>query len=144
MNQSENQAFAMPNEQVTMYCKIQGAGAAAPVRAPNLLTGTSAAAMSFASNNFVSAVAADITRSGVGAYTLKLRDGFPVVNWIEGMVWATTGAAAYKDVFITDYNPVTRVVTFGVNLATSGAAVDLLSTDFLTFKFDCQKGIPPY
>lgn len=144
MNQSENQAYAMPSEVVIFYGKLVGAGAAAPVRATNAFSATSAASTSFASNNFISPVAADTTRSGVGLYTTKLRDSFPVVNWIEGMVWSTTGAAAAKDVFIFDYNPTTRVITFGVNLATTGAAVDLLATDFLTFKIDGQKNIPVY
>lgn len=144
MNQSENQAFAMPYESITLYAKLQGAGAAAPVRAPTTFSATSSAGYMAASNNFVSQTAADITRSGVGAYTAKLRDGLPVVNYVEGMVWATTGAAAAKDVFVFDYNPTTRVITFGVNLATTGAAVDLLATDFLTFKIDGQKSIPVY
>lgn len=144
MNESENQAFAMPRESITFYAKLQGAGAAAPVRAPTLLSLTSTAGFMHASNNFVSLTAADITRSGVGAYTAKLRDSVPVVLDIDGRVFATTGAAAYKDVYITDYNPTTRVVTFGTNLATTGAAVDLLSTDFLTFIITGQKNIPVY
>lgn len=144
MNDSENQAFAMPREHITFYAKIQGAGAAAPVRAPVLFSATSSAGYMHASNNYVSLTATDITRSGVGAYTAKLRDGLPTVLYIDAMVFATTGAAAYKDVFITDYNPTTRVITFGVNLVTSGAAVDLLSTDFLTFIIHGQKNIPTY
>jgi hypothetical protein len=144
MNQSENQMFSMAQEAIIFYGKLVGTGATAPVRAPNLTTGTSAAAMSFASNNFISSTPADTTRSGVGLYTTKLRDSCPVVNWIEGMVWSTTGAAEAKDVFIFDYNISTRVITFGVNLATTGAAVDLLATDFLTFKIDGQKNIPVY
>jgi hypothetical protein len=144
MIQSENPAYAMPSELITYFAKLQGAGAAAPVRAPNVTTGTSGAAMSFASNNFISLTATDITRSGVGAYTAKLRDILPVVISIAGEVWSTTGAAAYKDVFITDYNPTTGVITFGTNLATSGAAVDLLSTDFLTFTIKGQKNRPVY
>ena len=144
MNRSENQAFGMPSESIFFYAKLQGAGAAAPVRAPTTFSATSSAGFMHASNNFVSLTATDITRSGVGAYTAKCSDSLPVVNYIEGMVWATTGAAAYKDVFITDYNPTTRVITFGVNLATSGAAVDLLSTDFLTFRMEGQKNSPVY
>jgi hypothetical protein len=66
------------------------------------------------------------------------------VNFICGIVWATTGAAAAKSVSVFDYNPTTRVITFGVNLVTSGAVVDLLSTDFLTFKIDGSKSIPAY
>lgn len=144
MNQSENPAYAMPAEMITYYAKLQGAGAAAPVRAPNLLTGVSGAAMSAASNNFVSLTATDITRSGVGAYTAKFRDILPLVLEIDGRVWATTGAAAAKDVYIFDYNPTTGVVTFGTNLATTGAVVDLLSTDFLVFTIVGQKNKPAY
>lgn len=144
MNQSENLAFSMCFEQVTMFAKIQGAGAAAPVRAPTTFSATSMAGFMPASCNFVSTVAADITRSGVGAYTAKLRDGFPVVLDIDGRVNATTGAAAAKDVYIVDYNPTTRVITFGTNLATTGAVVDLLSTDFLTFTITAIKNVPTY
>lgn len=144
MIESENPAYAMPRETITYFAKLQGAGAAAPIRAPNLSTGVSAAAMSLASNNFISLTATDITRSGVGAYTAKLRDILPMVLDIDGRVWATTGAAAYKDVYITDYNPTTGVITFGTNLATSGAPADLLSTDFLVFTIIGQKNKPAY
>ncbi len=144
MNDSENMAFAMPREHITLYAKIQGAGAAAPVRAPTTFSATSSAGYMHASNNYVSLTAADITRAGVGAYTAKLRDGLPVVLDIDGRVWATTGAAAAKDVYIVDYNPTTRVITFGVNLATTGAVVDLLSTDFLVFTITGQKNAPTY
>jgi hypothetical protein len=62
-----------------------------------------------------------------------------------GFRWcSTTGAAAAKDVYVVDYNPTTRVITFGVNLATTGAAVDLLATDFLVFTITGQKGVPAY
>jgi hypothetical protein len=144
MNQSEYMAYGMPAEMITMYAKIVGAGAAAPLRAPTTFSATSMAGFMAASNNFVSLTAADITRSGVGAYTAKLRDGLPVVLDIDGRVYATTGAAAAKDVYIVDYNPTTRVITFGVNLATSGAVVDLLSTDFLTFTITGQKNVQAY
>ena len=144
MNESENASYAMPREQITFFAKIQGAGAAAPVRAPTLFSATSSAGFMHASNNYVSLVAADITRSGVGAYTAKLRDSVPVVNDVDGRVFATSGAAAAKDVYVIDYNPTTRVITFGTNLATTGAAVDLLSTDFLVFTITGQKSVPSY
>jgi len=134
----------MPYGHITFYGKIQGAGAAAPVRAPTTFSATSMAGYMHSSNNYISTVASDITRSGVGAYTAKVRDGLPVVLDIDGRVNATTGAAAAKDVYIVDYNPTTRVITFGVNLATTGAVVDLLSTDFLTFVITGQKGVPTY
>lgn len=144
MNQSENPASAMPYDHLVFYAKIQGQGAAAPIRAPSTFSATSMASYMHASNNYVSPVAADITRSGVGAYTAKLRDGLPVVLDIDGRVNATTGAAAAKDVYVVDYNPTTRVITFGTNLATTGAAVDLLTTDFLTFVISGQKSVPAY
>lgn len=144
MNSSENAAYAMPYGQITMYAKIQGAGAAAPVRAPSTFSATSAIGFMHASNNFAPTVATDITRSGAGAYTIKFSDGFPVILDIDIRIWSSTGAAAYKDAFITDYNPGTRVLTFGTNLATSGAATDLLSTDFVTFVITGMKGTPAY
>lgn len=144
MNRSENQAYAMPPGQITMYAKIQGQGGAAPIRCPTTYSATSTAGFMHASNNFVSAVAADITRSGAGAYTAKLSDGLPVVLDIDGRVFATSGAAANKDVYVTDYNPTTRVITFGTNLATSGAATDLATTDFLVFTITGMNSIPGY
>lgn len=144
MIQSENPSYAMPAEMIVYFAKIQGAGAAAPVRAPTTFSATSFAGFMHASNNFISLVATDITRSGVGAYTAKLRDVLPVVLDIDGRVYATTGAVAAKDVYVFDYNPTTGVITFGVNLATTGAVVDLLSTDFLVFTITGQKGKPVY
>lgn len=144
MNQSDNPCTAMPVEQCVCYAKIQGAGAAAPVRAPTTQSLTSSIGFLCASCNFVSLTATDITRSGAGAYTMKLRDSFPFILDIAAVVWSSTGAAAYKDCYITDYNPSTRVITFGTNLATSGAATDLLSTDFVTFTITGCKTMPPY
>ena len=143
MNQSDNPATALPYEHVVFYAKLQGAGAAAPVRAPTTFSATSSAGFMHASNNFVSLTATDITRAGVGDYTAKLRDGIPVVIDIDGRVWSTTAATA-KDVYIRDYNPTTRVITFGVNLATTGAVADLAATDFLVFTIVGQKTVPVY
>ena len=143
MNQSENQSFAMPFEQITMYAKIQGAGAAAPVRAPTTFSASASSGYMHASNNFVSLTAADITRAGVGDYTAKLRDGLPVVLDIDARCWSTNAATA-KDVYVREYNPTTRVITFGVNLATSGAVADLASTDFVVFTIVGQKSVPVY
>lgn len=134
----------MPAEMITFFAKIVGTGGTAPVRAPTTFSATSSAGYMAASNNFISLTAADITRSGAGAYTAKLRDGCPVVLDIDIRIWSTTGAAAYKDGYITDYNPTTRVITFGTSLATTGAAADLLATDFLTFIITGQKGVPVY
>lgn len=144
MNRSENLAFSMSPESIAFYAKIQGAGAVAPVRAPTTFSATSSIGYMHASNNFVSLIAADITRSGVGAYTAKLSDSLPVILDIDARCWSSTGAAAYKDVYITDYNPTTRVITFGTNLATTGAATDLLATDFVTFIITGQKSVPTY
>lgn len=143
MNRTEHLAYALPYEQITLYGKIQGQAAAAPIRAPTTPSATSSAGFMFSSHNFISTVAADITRAGVGDYTAKLQDGLPVVLDIDGRVWSTTAAAA-KDVYIRDYNPTTRVITFGTNLATTGAVVDLLTTDFLVFTIVGTKGIPSY
>lgn len=143
MNQSENLAYAMAPEQITMYAKLQGAGAAAPVRAPTTFSATSMAGFLHASNNFVSLTATDITRAGVGDYTAKLRDGLPVVIDVDGRVYSNSAATA-KDVYVRDYNPTTRVITFGVNAATTGAVIDLAATDFLVFTITGMKSVPAY
>lgn len=142
MNQSENLAYAMPYEQLTLYAKIQGQGAAAPIRAPTTFSATSSAGFMHASNNFVSATASDITRTGVGLYTAKLRDSVPVVLDIDIKVWGPSATA--KDAYVTDYNPTTRVVTFATFLQSSSAAADLATTDFATFVITGQKNIPVY
>jgi len=143
MNRSDNPATALPYEHCVFYAKIQGAGAAAPVRAPTTFSATSSAGFMHASNNFVSLTAADITRAGVGDYTAKLSDGLPVVLDIDARVWSNSAATA-KDVYIRDYNPTTRVITFGVNLTTSGAVADLAATDFVVFTIAGQKTVPVY
>lgn len=96
-----------------------------------------------ASNNFAPLVATDITRAGVGDYTMKLRDGLPVVLDIDARVWSNSAATA-KDIYIRDYNPTTRVITFGTNLATTGAVADLAATDFVVFTIVGMKSIPTY
>ncbi len=143
MFRSENQAFAMPYEQITLYGKIVGAGAAAPLRASTTPSTTSVAAWMHTSHNFVSQVAADITRAGVGDYTVKLSDSLPVILDIYPRCWSTAAAGA-KDVYIRDYNPTTRVITFGVNLATSGAVADLATTDTVVFTIVGTKSVPVY
>lgn len=142
MNNSENLAFAMPCEHITFYAKIQGAGAAAPVRAPTTISATSSIGFMHASNNYVSTVATDISRASAGAYTLKLRDSLPVILNITGDVWGP--AATAKDLVIQDYNPTTRVLTFATNLESSGAATDLATADFVVFTFTGQKNSPVY
>lgn len=142
MNDSENLAFAMPREHITFYAKIQGAGAAAPVRAPITQSATSSLGFMHASNNYVSTIAADITRAGLGAYTMKLRDSLPVILNVTGDVWGP--AATAKDLVIQDYNPSTKVLTFATNLESSGAATDLAAADFVVFTFTGQKNLPVY
>lgn len=139
MNQSENQSSSMAYEEITFYAKIQGAGAAAPVRAPTTFSATSSIGFMHASNNFVSLTATDIVRSGAGVYTVKLRDSLPVILWIDPSVWGTDSKRAQ----VTDYNPTTRVISVKVTTA-AGVAADLASTDFLTFKITGQKSIPAY
>jgi len=142
MNQSENPAYGMPYEHIAFYAKIQGAGAAAPVRAPTTFSATSSIGFMHASNNFAPIVATDIVRSGAGVYTMKLRDSVPVILNISGDVWGP--AATAKNLVIQDYNPTTRVVSFTTNLESTGAATDLAAADFVVFEFKGQKGIPVY
>lgn len=143
MIRSDYPCTALPYEQTTFYAKIQGAGAAAPVRAPTTFSSTSSRGFMHASNNLVTLTASEITRAGVGDYTAKLQDGLPVVLDITGRVWSTAAAGA-KDCYIRDYNPETRVITFGTNLATTGAVADLAATDFLVFTIVGQKTVPVY
>src|ERR1700751_6498891 len=101
MNQSENLAYAMPSESITFYAKVQGAGAAPPVRPPTTFSWTSFKGFMHAINNFVSLTASDITRSGAGVYTAKLRDSLPIVLNIIPELVGTDGKWAQ----VTDYNP---------------------------------------
>ncbi len=142
MNQSENVSYAMPPEQITFYAKIQGAGAAAAVRAPTTYSATSSIGFMHASNNFAPTVATDIVRTGAGAYTMKLRDSLPVILNITAECWGP--AATGKDIVIVDYNPTTRVLTFGSNLESTGAATDLAAADFVIFTIIGMKSIPTY
>jgi hypothetical protein len=142
MNSSENAAYAMPYGLITFFAKIQGAGAAAPVRAPTTFSATSSIGFMHASNNFAPTVATDITRSGAGAYTMKLRDSVPVMLNIIAECWGP--AATGKDIVIQDYNPTTRVVTFASNLEATGAATDLAAADFVVFTFIGSKDTPSY
>lgn len=142
MNQSENIAYAMSPEQIMLYAKIQGAGAAAPVRVPTTYSATSSIGFMHASNNFVSTVATDITRASAGVYTMKLKDGLPVILDIVPKIWGPAATAKY--VVVQDYNPTTRVLSFTVNLESTNAATDLAAADFVTFTIVGQKSIPSY
>lgn len=142
MNDSENPAYSMPREHITFYAKIQGAAAAAPVRAPTTFSATSSIGFMHTSNNYCSITATDITRSGAGIYTMKLRDSLPVILNITAECWGP--AATAKDIAIQDYNPTTRVVSFTSNLEATGAATDLAAADFVVFTFTGMKNIPVY
>lgn len=142
MNDSEYLSFGMPREHITFYAKIQGAGAAAPVRAPTTFSATSSVGFMHASNNYVSLTAADIVRSGAGVYTMKLRDGLPVVLDVDATVWGP--AATAKTIILQDYNPTTRVLSFTSLLESTSAATDLAAADFVVFTFKGQKNVPAY
>lgn len=142
MNNSENLAWSMSQEHITYYAKIQGAGAAAPVRAPTLFSATSAIGYMAASNNYAPTVATDITRSGAGVYTMKLRDASANILGINADVWGPQ--ATSKSVIIQDYNPSTRVLSFTVTLDSTNAATDLAAADFVIFEIKGQKGLPVY
>lgn len=139
MNQSENPAYSMSSEQITFFVKVQGAGAAAPVRAPTTVSATSYKSFMLASNNYVSLTATDITRSAQGVYTLKLRDTLPSIMNIHPEVAGPSGTWAS----VSDYNPSTQVLSFLV-FAAAGTAADLAATEFLTFTIFGQKVKPTY
>ena len=139
MNQSENPASSMAYDQIHFFAKMQGAGAAALVRAPTTFSATSWIGFMHASNNFASLTAADHTRSGAGVYTVKLRDTLPVILDLFANVAGTDGKKAQ----ITDYNPTTRVISVKTYNA-AGAATDLASTDFITFTLVGSKSVPVY
>jgi hypothetical protein len=105
---------------------VQGAGAAIPVIPTTTHSTTAALHPMSAQNNYVSATAGDITRSGVGAYTLKLKDRLPVILDIAPNVWGADGKRAQ----VTGYDPSTRILSVQVYSA-AGAAADLASTDNL-------------
>ncbi len=139
MNRSEYRQYAsMSPDSVTFNGLIQGAGAAIPVVAPTTFSATSAKGYATLANNFVSRVATDITRSGVGAYTVKFVDSIPVVFDIDANVWGPNGTTAT----ISDYNPTTRVVTL-LTWGPTGTAADLAATEVLRFTVWGQLSVFP-
>lgn len=142
MNNSETVAFSMSQEHITFYAKIQGAGAAAPIRCPTTFSATSAIGYMAASNNYCSTIATDITRSGAGVYTMKLRDSSANILGINADVWGPQ--ATSKSAIVQDYNPTTKVLSFTVTLDSSNAPTDLAAADFVIFEIKGQKGIPSY
>lgn len=118
----------MSVDTITFFGSVQGAGAAAPVIPTSVLSATSSIQPMKPQDNFISSVAGDIVRSGVGVYTAKLKDGVPVIFDISANVWGTDGKFAQ----ITDYNPTTRVISFKT-YSSVGAAADLAATDNVKF-----------
>jgi|SRR5882757_6423291 len=134
-----SESFTSVLEQCTLYGLIQGAGAAAPVVAPITASSTSSKSFMPRSVNWISLVATDITRSGVGVYTAKFIDGLPYVMDITPAVWGPSGTWGS----IVDYNPTTRVVSFQT-FAAGGSAGDLASTEFLRFTVTGALTTMPY
>ena len=136
-----SESFTSVLEQAVIYGMIQGAGAAAPVVAPTTFSATSCKGFMPRSVNWVSLVAADITRSGAGVYTVKLGVGLglPYVIDIGANVMGTAGMWAT----VQDYNPTTRVISV-TTFAAGGAATDLAATDFLRFTITGAQTIQPY
>jgi hypothetical protein len=132
------ESFQMSPEVVTFFGSVQGAGAAIPVIPTTTQSTTSSIQPMTAANNYVSGTSGDITRSGVGVYTLKLKDSIPVILDIAPNIWGTDG----KWCQITDYNPTTRIVSLKV-FAAAGAAADLASTDNLKLTITGQLSVFP-
>ena len=125
MNRSpEAVSFVMSRDQVTFFASVQGAGAAAPTIPTTTLSTTSSIQPMKAEDNF--ALTGGIARSGVGTYTITLKDGIPYVFDIGVAVWGTDGKWGQ----MTDYNPATRVISVKT-YAAGGAAADLAATDNL-------------
>lgn len=127
------ESFQMSPEVCSFAACVQGAGAAAPVIPTTTFSATSSKGFMSAQNNFASGTAGDITRSGVGQYTVKFKDGLPVVLDISVNVWGPSGTWAT----MVDYNPTTRIATVLV-WAAGGAAADLAATEFLRFSITGQ------
>lgn len=109
-----------------MSGSVQGAGVAIPVIPTTTLSVSSSIQPMTAADNMVSGTAGDITRSGAGVYTLKLKDSLPVILDIIPNIWGTDG----KQAQLTDYVPSTRILTVKVYTA-AGVAADLAATDNL-------------
>lgn len=140
MNSSQNTQFAhMAREAVVYHGSVQGAGAAAPTIPTTTFSATSSIQPMAVSNNFVSAVAGDITRSGAGVYTIKFKDTVPVVLAMTTDVWGTDGKFAQ----ITDYNATTRVLSVKT-FSSVGVAADLATTDNLKITVTGMLSVPTY
>jgi hypothetical protein len=128
VNAGFTQAFNMFPSGCVLVGLIQGAGAAAPVVAPTTFSATSSKGFMSQLNNFVSTVAGDIVRSGVGVYTVKFRASLPVNFDITANVWGPNGTWSS----IVDFNPTTGILSFKT-FAAAGAAADLAATEFVHF-----------
>lgn len=132
-----SESFTSCLEQATIFGLIQGAGAAVPVVAGITFSASSSKSFMPRTVNWISLIAADITRSGVGVYTAKLVDSLPYVIDITPAVWGPSGTWAS----IVDYNPTTRVISFQT-FAAGGAAADLAATEFLRFTVTGSQTVP--
>lgn len=140
MNSSENKLFAhMSRDAVVYQGSVQGAGAAAPTIPTTTHSATSSIQPMAASNNFVSIVAGDITRSGAGVYTIKMKETAPAIFDVVVSVWGTDGKFAQ----VTDYNATTRVLSVKTFSAV-GAAADIATTDNLKLTFIGMLSVPTY
>ncbi len=136
MNRSPYPSGCMSYDTITFFGSVQGAGAAAPTIPTTTLSKTSSIQPMKAEDNFVSAVAGDIVRSGAGVYTIKLKDSIPVVLDIQPNVWGTDGKWAQ----LTDYDPSTRIISIKSYNA-AGAATDLATTDNLKLTIIGRQGV---
>lgn len=140
MNSSENKQFAhMSRDAVMFHGSVRGAGAAAPTIPTTTFSATSSIQPMHVSNNWVSAVAGDITRSGAGVYTLKFKENIPVVLSMTTDVWGTDGKFAQ----ITDYNATTKVLSVKT-FSSVGVAADLETTDNLKITVVGMLSVPTY
>ncbi len=114
--------FSTSRETVTMYGSARGAGAAILTITPTAPSSTSVVQLMTTEDNFVESTA----RSGVGLYTITLKDSLPSILDIGLNVWGVDGKYAQP----SDYNPSTRVLSFKTYSA-GGTASDLAATDNL-------------
>lgn len=129
MNRSGySESYTGSAEVFTFWGSIQGNGAAVPTLPTTVQSTTTSIQPMTATNNYVSNIAGDITRTGVGLYTVKFKEALPVILDIACDVWGTDGKWSQ----VTDYNPSTRVLTFKT-FAAGGAAADIASTDNVKF-----------
>ncbi len=137
MNRSENLFNHMSPDAITFQGSVRGAAAAPPTITPTVIPSPNTTQIQYmaASDNFILSAA----RSGVGAYTFKLKDGVPVVFDCDVNIWGLDG----KQAQVADYNPNTLTLTVTV-LSSAGAAADLATTDNLRFTFLGRLTIPPY